>query len=163
MMLSVAVRQWLLDSDPSIRWQVMQDLTAAPAHEVAVERAKIATEGWGARLLTLQGENGRWDNTAEVIAQDRKGETVWTRFAFPTWWHYDVLRGLEYLRRANVTPDERVAEAIDLVASKQDGNGRWLLEVRYPGVMPVEIDEGVGQPSRWYTLRAWRVLAWYSA
>ena len=130
MMLSVAVRQWLLDSDPSIRWQVMQDLTAAPAHEVAVERAKIATEGWGARLLTLQGENGRWDNTAEVIAQDRKGETVWTRFAFPTWWHYDVLRGLDYLRRANVTPDARLAEAIALVESKRDGNGRFPLEPR---------------------------------
>jgi hypothetical protein len=41
--------------------------------------------------------------------------------SFPTWWHYDVLRGLEYLRRAGAVPDERVAEAIDLVASKRDG------------------------------------------
>lgn len=52
---------------------------------------------------------------------------VFTRFAFPTWWHYDVLRGLEYLRRAGVTPDERVDEAIELVAAKRDGEGRWLL------------------------------------
>jgi hypothetical protein len=102
-------------------------------------------------------------STGEVIERDRKGGTVWTRFAFPTWWHYDVLRGLEYLRSAGVTPDERVAGAIELVASKRDGDGRWTLETRYPGVMPVEIDEGEGRPSRWNTLRALRVLDWYSA
>jgi hypothetical protein len=102
-------------------------------------------------------------STGEVIERDRKGETVWTRFAFPNWWHYDVLRGLEYLRRAGAVPDERVAEAIDLVESKRDANGRWPLEVRYPGRMPVEIEDGEGQPSRWITLRALRVLDWYSA
>jgi hypothetical protein len=79
-----------------------------------------------------------------VIERDRKGDAAWTRFAFPTWWHYDVLRGLEYLRRAGVVPDERVAEAIDLVASKRDGDGRWPLETRHPGEMPVEMDEGSG-------------------
>jgi len=102
-------------------------------------------------------------STGAVIERDRKGNSVWTRFAFPTWWHYDVLRGLEYLRSAGVTPDERVAEAIDLVASKRDDDGRWLLETRYPGVMPVEIDEGEGRPSRWITLHALRVFSWYSA
>src|SRR5215510_13326466 len=59
-----AVIQWLLDSDPSIRWQVMRDLTNAPADEVAAERAKVATEGWGARLLALQGADGSWAGTA---------------------------------------------------------------------------------------------------
>jgi hypothetical protein len=102
-------------------------------------------------------------STGEVIEQDRKGGAVWTRFAFPTWWHYDVLRGLEYVRRASVVADERVAEAINLVESKQDGDGRWRLEVQYPGQMPVEINEGENQPSRWNTLRALRVLNWYSA
>jgi len=102
-------------------------------------------------------------STGEVIQRDRKGGTAWTRFAFPTWWHYDVLRGLEYLRSAGVKPDERVAETIELVASKQDRAGRWSLETRYPGVMPVELDEGEGRPSRWNTLRALRVLDWYSA
>jgi hypothetical protein len=307
---------WLLDSDPAIRWQVLRDLTGVPIEEVTVERARVATEGWGARLLSLQGADGTWGgaawnrgwnstmhvlmllremgldpasdqarravglvrdrvtwqgcgppecdgntffegeletcingqvgavgayfgqdvsgiidrllgeqlsdggwnceaphgstrssfntticvlealleyeratggspemtearlrgqeyllerrlfrrrSTGEVIKQDRKGGTDWTRFAFPTWWHYDVLRGLEYLRRAGVTPDDRVAEAIELVASKRDDNGRWPLETRYPGVMPVEIDEGEGQPSRWNTLRALRVLDWYLA
>ena len=75
--------------------------------------------------------------------------------------YYDILRGLEYLRSAGVTPDERVAEAIELVASKRDGDGRWPLETRYPGVMPVEIDEGEGRPSRWNSLRALRVLRWH--
>ena len=87
---------------------------------------------------------------------------MFTNFAFPTWWHYDVLRGLDYLRRASVTPDERVADAIDLVESKRGGDGRWLLDVQYPGVMPIEIDDGEGKPSRWNTLRALRVLDWYS-
>jgi hypothetical protein len=102
-------------------------------------------------------------STGEVIARDRKGGAAWSRFAFPTWWHYDVLRGLEYLRRAGVAPDERMAEAIDLVASKRDGDGRWPLEIRHPGEMPVEADDSEGRPSRWNTLRALRVLDWYSA
>ncbi|MCB0115410.1 MAG: hypothetical protein KDD84_15025 [Caldilineaceae bacterium] len=72
-----------------------------------------------------------------------------------------MLRGLEYLRRAGITPDERVDEAISLVLSKRGEDGRWPLEVRYPGEMPLEIDDGVGRPSRWITLRALRVLAWY--
>jgi hypothetical protein len=101
--------------------------------------------------------------TGEVIERDRKGGAVWSRFAFPTWWHYDVLRGLDYLRRAGVAPDERMAEAIELVASKRDADGRWPLEVQYPGTMPVEMDDGAGRPSRWNTLRALRVLNWYSA
>jgi hypothetical protein len=50
----------MLDSDPSIRWQVLRDLVDAPAEVVAAERARVATEGWGARLLALQGEDGQW-------------------------------------------------------------------------------------------------------
>ncbi len=310
-----SVIQWLLASDPSVRWQVMRDLTDASDEEVAIERAKVATEGAGARLLALQAPDGRWGGAAwnhewdstmhvltllhemgldpessearravglvrdrvtwrgcgpqeaddnpffagevepcingqvaasgayfgqdvqgivdrllgeqladggwnceaphssmrssfntticvlealleyeragmgspvlpsvrlrgqeyllerhlfrrlsngEVIERDRMGDAVWTRFAFPTWWHYDVLRGLDYLCHAGIAPDERLAEAIDLVASKRDGEGRWSLETRYPGRMPVETDEGEGQPSRWITLRALRVLDWYA-
>ena len=55
-----------------------------------------------------------------------------------------------------------MAGAIELVASKRNSDGRWPLEVRYPGEMPVEMGEGEGQPSRWNTLRALRVLDWYS-
>ncbi|MCE9647344.1 MAG: hypothetical protein K8S20_15210 [Chloroflexi bacterium] len=316
-----SVTQWLLDSDPSIRWQVMQDLVDAPANEVLAERARVATEGWGARLLGLQRADGSWAGTAfnqgwdstmhvlsllrhlgldpannqtrhalglvrdhvrwkgwdwdgtwrglefdgnpffagevepcingqvgasgayfgqdiqriidrllaeqlpdggwnceaangstrssfntticvlealleyelaggthaavtearlrgqeyllerrlfrrkstgEVIERDRDGDTVWTHFAFPTWWHYDVLRGLDYLRRAGVRSEVRLSEAIDLVNAKCDRDGRWVLESRYPGEMPVEMDEAVGRPSRWITLHAMRVLNWYS-
>ena len=61
---NTTVIQWLLDSDPSIRWQTMRDLTDAPEEEVAAERARVATEGWGARLLALQGADGSWAGTA---------------------------------------------------------------------------------------------------
>jgi len=311
---SLTIR-WLLDSDPSIRWQVMRDLTDATTEEMTAERARVASEGVGAQLLALQGADGRWGgaawnrgwnstmhvlmllrdigldpasgqarralelvrdrvtwegcgprecdshaffagelepcingqvaavgayfgedvrgiidrlldaqlpdggwnceaengsthssfntticvlealieyeraakdgsvrqarlrgqeyllerrlfrrkSTGEVIERDRKSGAVWTRFAFPTWWHYDVLRGLEYLRHAGAAPDERVAEAADLIASRRDDNGRWLCDIRYPGTMPVEMNEGEGRQSRWNTLRALRVLGWYAA
>src|SRR5438094_427821 len=173
---SVTVVDWLLDSDPSIRWQVMRDLTDAPADEVAAERASVAYFGQDVRgivdrLLGEQLSDGGWNceapngstrssfnaticvlealleharagggapevtaarlrgqeyllerrlfrrrSTGEAIERDRKSHAAWTRFAFPTWWHYDVLRGLEYLRSARVVPDERVAEAIKLDA-----------------------------------------------
>ncbi len=311
-----AALRWLLDGDPSIRWQTLRDLTDASADEVAVERDRVAVEGAGAQLLALQAPDGRWggmawnrgwnstmhvllllreygldpasaparravdlvrehvtwrgsappecdDNpffvgevepcingqvgavgayfrqdvrgivdrllgeqlsdggwnceaergstrssfntticvldalleyeqalggspdvtaarrqaeeyllerrlfrrksTGEAIVRDRKGGTVWTHFAFPCWWAYDVLRGLDYLRRAGVAPDARVAEAIDLLASKQDADGRWRLEAQHPGTMPIATDERLGQPSRWITLRALRVLDWCSA
>lgn len=55
----MTVLDWVLDSDPSIRWQVMRDLADAPAEVVAAERARVATEGWGSRLLALRGEDGQ--------------------------------------------------------------------------------------------------------
>jgi len=55
-----SVIRWLLDSDPSIRWQAMRDLTDAPNEEVAAERAKVAREGWGVQLLAGQGADGYW-------------------------------------------------------------------------------------------------------
>ncbi|MEO6062543.1 MAG: hypothetical protein ABIQ99_11450 [Thermoflexales bacterium] len=82
-----AVIDWLHDSDPSIRWQVMRDLTEARRRGEEYLLAR--------RLL-------RRRSTGEVIEHDRNGDTTWTHFAFPNWWHYDVLRGLEYLRSAGV-------------------------------------------------------------
>ena len=307
---------WLLRSDPAIRWQVMRDVVGAPAEVIAAERARVATEGWGARLLAMQAGDGRWGgaawnrgwtstmhvlmllrdfgldpaseqarravglvgdqvtwkgcgppecdekpffagevepcingqvaavgayfgqdvrgivdrllaeqlpdggwnceaengstrssfntticvlealleherssgsspdvaaarrrgeeyllnrhlfrrkSTGEAIERDRKGGGSWTSFGFPTWWHYDVLRGLDYLRSTGARPDERVAEAVELVERKRGADGRWLLDVRYPGEMPIDMDEREGGPSRWITLRALRVLDWYSA
>ena len=57
---AVSVTEWLLDSDPAIRWQVLRDLTDEPANVGAAERARVATEGWGARLLALQTDDGMW-------------------------------------------------------------------------------------------------------
>jgi hypothetical protein len=72
-----------------------------------------------------------------------------------------VLRGLDYMRAAGAARDERMAEAIDLVESKRDAEGRWPLENPHPGRMHFPMDEGEGRPSRWNTLRAMRVLRWY--
>jgi hypothetical protein len=55
-----AVVKWLLDSDPSIRWQVMRDLSGEPAEIIAAERSRVAAEGWGAKLLALQAPRGQW-------------------------------------------------------------------------------------------------------
>jgi hypothetical protein len=137
-------------------------LEALLAYERAVRGSQEIIE---ARLrgqeYLLERRLFRRRSTGQVIERDRKGGSEWTLFAFPTWWHYDVLRGLEYLRSAGVAYDERMAEAIELLASKRGSDGLWPLETRYPGVMPVEMDEGQGQPSRWNTLRALRVLNWF--
>ena len=62
--LNDPVVRWLLDSDPSVRWQALRDLTGASAEEVAAERARVATKGVGARLLALQQPNGSWGGVA---------------------------------------------------------------------------------------------------
>ena len=307
---------WLLDGDPAIRWQVLQDLTDAPPDEVAAERARVEHEGWGARLLgladpegtwaggacfpadhvwgsdppgtqpwtatmhtlqTLQllgldpqseaarriiagvAEHGRWEHegqryfdgevepcingrtietgayfgvdvsgivdrvlgerlddggwnceaengsvrssfhtTINVLegllelerstgattdglqAARRSGEAyllerdlfrrkstgevavpAFLDFAFPYYWRYDVLRGLDHFRRAGAAPgDRRMADAIELVRSKQEPDGRWLLDRIHPGRVFFDL-EAAGEPSRWNTLRALRVLRWW--
>jgi hypothetical protein len=85
---------------------------------------------------------------------------AWREFSFPTRWHYDVLRGLEYFRRAD-RRDPRLEEAIDLVRSKRQDDGRWLLENTHPGPAHIQYDDGDGRASRWNTLRATRVLDWW--
>ena len=93
--------------------------------------------------------------TGEVI--DRR----WLRFSFPTFWHYDVLRGLDYLRNAGVKPDSRVREAIEVVMERRHQNGRWPLNRIHPEFIPLKMETEVGRASRWNTLRALRVLRWY--
>ncbi len=94
----------------------------------------------------------------------RTGEIInkrWLRFSFPTFWHYDVLRALDYLRDAGIEPDERVTEAVEIVIQRRHQNGRWPLNLLHPEYIPLEIESGVGRASRWNTLRALRVLRWY--
>jgi len=306
---------WLLDSDPALRWQVLRDLCDAPADTVAAERARVATEGWGARLLALRDPDGQWAGGAcfpgdfrgdfsqgqpwtstfptltllrdfgidpeapavrDTIALVREncrwehagqrffdgevepcinGRTVavgayfgqdvdgivtrlldeqledggwnceaengsvrssfasticvleglleyeratggsprtvtvrrraeqyllerrlfrrlstgevadpdWLAFSFPTWWHYDVLRGLDYFRAVGGEPDVRLDEAVELLRTKQQADGTWLLENTHRGAVHFTMEDGDGHPSRWNTLRALRVLRWYDA
>ena len=72
--------------------------------------------------------------TGEIV--DRK----WMRFAFPPTWHYDILRGLDYLRSAGVRPDERIAEAVDIVIKRRHQNGRWPLNMYYPERILFEVE-----------------------
>jgi hypothetical protein len=83
-------------------------------------------------------------------------------FAFPYYWRYDVLRGLDYFRHAGAAADPRMSEAIDLVRSKRQPDGRWLLDRIHPGRVHFDLEDGVGAPSRWNTLRALRVLDWWN-
>ena len=95
----------------------------------------------------------------------RNGEVIderWLRFSFPTFWHYDVLRGLDYLRSAGTKPAIRVSEAIETVIERRHQNGRWPLNLIHPEHIPLEMETEVGRASRWNTLRALRVLRWYS-
>lgn len=86
-----------------------------------------------------------------------------TMFSFPTRWYYDVLRGLDYFRAAGHEPDERLDEALALVAGKRDDEGRWPLENTHMGPIHFEMEGPDGFPSRWNTLRAMRVLRWAGA
>jgi len=94
----------------------------------------------------------------------RSGEVIdkrWLRFAYPTFWPYDVLRGLDYLREAGVKADGRVREAVEIVMERRHQNGRWPLNLLHRERIPVEMETRVGGASRWNTLRALRVLGWY--
>jgi hypothetical protein len=86
---------------------------------------------------------------------------VYLDFAFPYFWHYDVLRALDYFRWSGAEPDHRMAEAVEVVRSKRQHDGRWLLDRIHPGRVHFALEGGVGQPSRWNTLRALRVLDWW--
>ena len=92
---------WLLDADPSIRWQVLRDLTDATDAEVAAERARVAREGWGAQLLALQAPDGRWGGGGYLPNFIGTGPT------------------LNLLRTLGVDPrDTAVRDAIELVDAK---------------------------------------------
>jgi hypothetical protein len=91
------------------------------------------------------------------------GETPqrrWTDAGFPYSWNYDVVRALDYLREARPAPDERMTEALDVIASKRDATGRWPLETTYHDQLNVDLGETVGRTSRWITLHGLRILRW---
>ena len=101
-----------------------------------------------------------------LMRRQSTGEVVnanWLQFSYPTWWHYDVLRALDYFRVAATGPHAQLSEAIELVRSKQQPDGTWLLENTYRGEVHFAMEAGDGRPSRWITLRALRVLAWHDS
>ncbi len=127
---------------------------------LAYERAHGATERIGearrrGEEYLLARRLFRRASTGEVV------KPMWLQFSFPTRWHYDVLRGLEYFRAVGERPDARVEEAIELVRSKRRPDGRWVLENTHPGAVHFGLEDGDGRPSRWNTLRALRVLRWH--
>jgi hypothetical protein len=94
-------------------------------------------------------------STGEVANPD------FLRFAFPPRYHYDVLRALDYFRAAGAQRDARMRDAIRIVESRRQGDGRWLLDHAYDESLSFPFVERVGEPSAWNTLRAMRVLRWY--
>jgi hypothetical protein len=313
------VINWLLDSDPTIRWQVMRDLLDTPESEWRAERAKVEAEGWGARLLSHEDEDGQWAGGAflpsgfefrewQEVGQpwtattfslsqlrefgldpssdrakravqligvnsrwDHAGEPYWEgeaeecingrtladgayfgvdvssiagelagqrlddggwncerangsvrssfattinvleglleyeratggtpesrearksgeeyllerslfrrlstgepadeqflSFLHPSRWRYDVLRALDYFCSAaaltTASRDPRLSEAVDHLRSRRLADGTWPVDWKLPGRVWFEVDEGAGEPSRWVTLRAMRVLSWW--
>jgi hypothetical protein len=124
------------------------------AHEQATggSAASLEARRRGEQYL-LERRLLRRASTGEIPVQS------WAQFSYPPRWHYDVLRSLEYFRAAGDPPDPRVAEAVELVSSKRLDDGTWLLENTHPGAVHFAMEED-GQPSRWNTLRAMRVLRW---
>jgi hypothetical protein len=96
-------------------------------------------------------------STGEVV------DPAYLEFAFPYYWHYDVLRALDYFRAAGAATDPRMTEAVEVVRSKRQPDGRWLLDRVHPGRVHFAIEGEVGAPSRWNTLRALRVLDWWDS
>ena len=94
------------------------------------------------------------------LSDGQIGQKRWLHIGFPNAWFYDVARVLDYLRSARPAPDERMAEALDILESKRDADGRWPLDHAYHDRLLVDLGEAEGQPSRWITLRAMRVLRW---
>jgi hypothetical protein len=97
----------------------------------------------------------RSHRTGEII------KPIFTRFAFPPRWHYDILRALDYFQAVGAPRDERLVEAIAIVRQGRREDGRWSLQHSYKGKTYFEL-ERLGAPSRWNTLRALRVLKWWN-
>lgn len=100
-----------------------------------------------------------------LFRSHRTGKVInpaWTRFSFPPRWHYDILRALDHFQDAGAARDRRLSEAMEIVNKRRREDGRWVLQHRYPGKVFFEMEK-LGQPSRWNTLRALRILKWWES
>ena len=123
---------------------------------------------WGNKTVTTDARRKAHEYLLErrMFKRLTTGDVVdseWTRFAFPTLWHYDILRGLDYLRSAGVEPDERITDAIAIVEARRHQNGRWPMNHVHADRLGFPVEPETGSASRWNTMRAMRVLKWYAA
>ncbi len=98
-----------------------------------------------------------------LFKSHRTGKVVkpeFTRFSFPPHWYYDILRALDYFRQCEAEKDDRLMDAIDILLKRRTREGKWLLQNRHPGRTFFDMEK-VGEPSRWNTLRALRILKWW--
>lgn len=121
---------------------------------------------WGAVAAISDARRKGHDYLLErrMFRRLTSGEIIdrnWTRFTFPTMWHYDVLRGLDYLRGAGVEPDERITEAVEIVKARRHQNGRWPMNHLHADRLGFPLETETGRASRWNTMRAMRVLKWF--
>ena len=91
------------------------------------------------------------DKTGAVIKQ------AFTRLSYPGWWHYDILKALDYFFQTDEPYENRMENALHLILKKRKKDGFWYLQARHPGQIHFEMEKN-GGPSRWNTLRAMRVL-----
>lgn len=152
---------WNCEAPPSVRSSFNTTICVLEGL-LAYEKTK------GANSMVTEARNRAHEYLLEryMFRRLSTGEVInrgWLRFSYPPTWHYDVLRGLDYLRSAGVEPDERATEAVDLVAKKQHQNGRWPLQNPHIDQVNFVMEGPVGTASRWNTLRALRVLDWYYA
>jgi hypothetical protein len=150
---------WNCEAPPSTRASFHSTICVLEGlleYERAVGSAPdiAAARGRGEEYLLQRGLFRRL-STGEVA------DPAFLEFAFPPRYHYDVLRALDYLRDAGVQPDVRAEDAVRVVERKRQADGRWLLDGAHVEGLAVPFDESVGEPSRWNTLRALRVLRWY--
>lgn len=108
-----------------------------------------------AREFLLQHHLFRSDRTGEII------NPAMLRLAYPTRWKYDILRALEYFRLAGAVYDDRMQEALDIIYKKRTSDGRWKMPAQYPGAAHFDMEE-TGKFSRWNTLRAMRVIEYFT-
>jgi hypothetical protein len=150
---------WNCDAPPSVRSSFHTTICVLEGlleYERAVGSAPWVAEARqrGEEYL-LERALFRRRSTGEVANPE------FVELAFPPRYHYDVLRALDYFRSAGAQPDPRLADAVHLLESKRQTDGRWLLDRSYDEALSVSFAEAPGQPSRWNTLRALRVLRWY--
>jgi hypothetical protein len=124
---------------------------AAPKKFPALTKARKRAEEY-----LLERRLFRSKRTNEII------DPRWLGFSYPPFWHYDVLRALDYFRNAAANPDPRLQEALQVVLQRRHQNGRWPLNLLHREQIPIKMETAIGSASRWNTLRALRVLRWYT-